>query len=101
MLDRDVGPPKLKEFSCHMKVVDRTTAIKPVCVLNFVLNKTQVVDRITEQIVQAEKTEDTLTNDNIETVTLEMESSTLDTLLEGLHRIQQQLSASASSISST
>ncbi|XP_075224822.1 uncharacterized protein LOC142326311 isoform X3 [Lycorma delicatula] len=65
------------------------------------LNKTQVVDRITEQIVQAEKTEDTLTNDNIETVTLEMESSTLDTLLEGLHRIQQQLSASASSISST
>ncbi|KAJ1525299.1 hypothetical protein ONE63_010121 [Megalurothrips usitatus] len=73
-----VGPPRLVDFSCRIREPDSGSAA---CLLTFEL----------------EDKDATLVSGNIKTnmIDLEMQPSTLTTLLEGLGRIRDQLSSVA------
>ncbi|XP_026284223.1 COMM domain-containing protein 9 [Frankliniella occidentalis] len=73
-----VGPPKLIDFSCRIREPDSGSAA---CLLTFELEDKEGVSTNQEG--------------NTSIVNMEMQPSTLTTLLEGLTRIRDQLSSVA------
>ncbi|RZF34715.1 hypothetical protein LSTR_LSTR010764 [Laodelphax striatellus] len=78
-MESRVCPMKLNDFSCQIKKSDSTgndNQQKPVCDMTFKLEKT---------------------SGSIKTTQVQMELSKMDVLLDGLHKIKQQLSSVAAS----
>lgn len=78
-----IGPPRLYEFSCEVKTQKsvNSTNDKRTCVINF------KIDENNSPIGETSR---------LKNVSVQLEPSTLDALLDGLHRVQNHLSTVAS-----